>query len=297
MKKTKKYRKKFGGMDTPRNLGAAFGPRTEQNDIINIDTLVNRQRRLEAEEVANDAERILEIVNRIMPPNLTVLGIRAEHVQRNNNMLFVTLSGELYGLTNIHISFVIRDQNSDNLHITANIPREWVSQAYQENPVIHIYFNGRVGFQSSTAERAQFITPRDTVIPINRLVDGLSQVNGPNAHNALVGPIGQGIRADDLIRIFGRPNNPGRLPLGIQGPGGQLTQEQLHDIFRLFRNLLWTVRSDLEMQPLVNNIFNRTGQRGRLRGGTRKKQLRRSLKYINHKTRKPRKSKRFKKRN
>lgn len=294
MRKTKKYRKKFGGMDTPRNLTAAFGPRREQNDIINIDTLVNPQRRLEAEEVANDAERILEIVNRVMPPDLTNMGIRAEHVQRNNRMLFVNLRGALYGLTNIHISFVIRDQNSDNLHITANIPREWVSQAYQENPVIHIYFNGQVGFQSSTAESAQFITPRNRLVPIDTLVNGLSQVNGPNINNALVM---EGVRVENLITIFGSPGQPGRLPLGIQGPGGQLTPRQLHDIFRLFRNLLWTVRSDLEMQPLVDNIFNRTGQRGRLRGGTRKKQLRRSLKYINHKTRKPRKSKRFKKRN
>ena len=263
------------------------------NYNVNIDTLVNQARPLDADAVAFNAREIMEIVNRIMPRYLSnVWNLRAEHVQRNNNMLFVNLAGNLHGLTNIHISFVKDDNLARKLHVTANIPSEWVSDTYQDNPVIHIYYNGRVGFQSDTAAYAQFITPPDAYISTTRLVAGLSQVDGPNNRNTLVRtPNEPGVLVDDLIRIFGRPNHPGRLPLGLQGENGALHSLAIDDIFTNFRNLLRAIYIDNEIQPLVNNIFNNTGQQGRLRGGLK---TRKYIKHIKEKTKK-KKSKKSKK--
>ena len=263
------------------------------NYNVNIDTLVNQGRRDEADAVAFNAREIMEIVNRIMPRYLSnVWGLRAEHVQRNNNMLFVNLAGNLHGLNNIHISFVKDDNLARRLHVTASIPREWVSNIYQDNPVIHIYYNGQVGFQSDTAAHAQFITPINAYISTPRLVAGLSQVDGPNDLNTLVGTQDEpGVLVDVLRRIFGNPGDPGRLPLGLRGENGALHPMAIDDIFTNFRNLLRSIYIDNEIQPLVNNIFNRTGQQGRLRGGFK---TRKYIKHIKEKTKK-KKSKKSKK--
>ena len=131
-----------------------------------------------------------------------------------------------------------------NIHLTADIPYNWVVQGLQNNPRMHFYTDRAINIASDNPGSGWVtgrsgLNTRGSRITLTDLVSSLSA--GPNRHTA--GLIGT--QRQKLLELFGE----GRMPLG------RMNNQQLTQMFTVVYQLIDPLELDRDL-PTATTSFS-----------------------------------------